>query len=64
MPQPNLRMLIRSLRTRAYENLEIQKYAASVGARKESSCRTVPSQQKLDFRVESRRKVNANEADI
>ena len=64
MPQPNLRMLIRSLRTRAYEKLEIQKYAAFVGARKESSHRAVPSQQELDFRVESRRKIDADEADL
>ena len=64
MPQPNLRILIRSLRTRSYEKLEIQKFAAPLRTREEGPQNRLPSQQKLDFGDEPRREIDNRKADI
>jgi len=64
MPQPNLRILIRSLRTKAYEKLEIQQYRAPLGEGPKGTEDRVPSQQEFDFGNEPCREINVDEADI
>src|ERR1017187_2177319 len=64
VPKPNLRMLVRSLRTKQYEKLEIQKLAAPVGAGTKSPHSAVPSQTELDFGNEPHGEVHPDKTDL
>lgn len=45
MRGPELRLLIRSLRTKDYASIPIQKHMAALSLRKESEACTIPSKQ-------------------
>ena len=52
MRGPDLKKLVRSLRTKSYEKLPIRKHLATLAQRSESSGDSVPSTQKFDRRQE------------
>lgn len=57
MRGPDLKKLVRSLRTKSYEKLPIRKYLVTLAQRSESSVDTVPSKQEFGSRKEPHGKV-------
>jgi len=64
MRGPNLIKLIRSLRTKSYEKLYIQKHLALLASRPSGEIDRVSSVQELDSRIESHREIEPDKAPV
>lgn len=64
MRGPDLKLLVRSLRTRSYEKLSIQKYMDAVVPRQEGEVVGFSSQKEFDFGKKPYRKVQSDKDDL
>ena len=60
MRGPNLVKLIRSLRTKSYEKLQIRKHLSSITSREEGTVRDISPKQKSSHRKESHGEIKSD----